>query len=127
MLARDVIVALLSAHVPSGVDVIAYARNIDPPSRSTVMVRIDKVTPSRAASALWEVTAALVLVSAKVTPGAGDDELDALLQDVLYALDQQDVANALSWTEANRAVYGEPDPTNPAYEVVVTAFINKEN
>lgn len=128
MLARDEIMSVLQVEgaLPDDIVVIAYARNIDPPSKSTVMVRIDKVTPSKVASSLWDVEAALVLVGAKTTPGAGDDELDALLQDVLIALDTQEVANALSWTQATRAVYGEPEPTNPAYEVVVTTRIQKE-
>lgn len=126
MLARDQIVAVLQDGLPAGIDVIAYARNIDPPNKSTVMVRLDRVVPSRAASGLWDVDAALVLISAQTTPGAADDELDGLLQDVLYALDSQAVANALRWSEATRAVFGEPDPTNPAYEVAITTSIAKE-
>lgn len=128
MLARDQIMSVLQSPgaLPTDIDVQAYARNIDPPLRSTVMVRIDKVRPSKVGSGLWEVDAALVLIGAQTTPGAADDELDALLQDVLHALGSQAVANALTWTEATRAVYGEPEPTNPAYEVAVNTHIQKE-
>ena len=128
MLARDQIVGVLQAEgaLPEDVDVIGYARNIDPPRRSTVMVRVDTVRPSQVAGSLWQVEAALVLIGAKTTPGPADDELDALLQDVLYALDTEQVSGALSWSEAKRAVYGEPDPTNPAYEVAVSTHIQKE-
>lgn len=126
MLGREEIAALVGAGLDASVDVIPFARNIDPPSKSTVMVRIDAVRPSKATGALWEVDAALVLIAAKTAPGPADEELDALLQDVLYALDQQDVANAISWSEAKRAVYGNPDPTNPAYEVAVNTHIQKE-
>lgn len=125
-LAREHIVTILTGALPSDVVVIPYARDIDPPSKSTVMVRIDTLRPSRAAGGLWQVDAALVLIAARTTPGPADDELEALLQDVLYALNREDVATALSWTEAKRAVYGEPDPTNPAFEVAVTTHITKE-
>lgn len=126
MLARDQIVSVLQAAMPADVVVMPYARNISSPSKSTVMVRIDTMKPSPAAGALWSVDAALVLVAAQTTPGPADDELDALLQDVLFALESQDVANAITWTEATRAVYGEPEPTNPAYEVAVNTQISKE-
>lgn len=128
MLARDEILGILQREgaLPVDIDVQPYARNIDPPLRTTVMVRIDKVRPSKVAGGLWEVEAALVIVGAQTTPGSADDELDAALQDVLFALDTQKVANALTWTEATRAVYGEPDPTNPAYEVAVNTHIKKE-
>lgn len=126
MLGRTEIVTALEAEMPEDVDVIPYARNIAAPDRSTVMVRIDAVKPSKIAGALWDVTGALVLIAAQTTPGPADDELDGLLQDVLYALGRPATAAALSWTEATRATYGEPDPTNPAYEVTVTTSIQKE-
>lgn len=123
MLARDEIVAALEAEMPEGVDVIGYARGIAPPLRPTVMVRLDTVKPSPVAGGLWQVDAALVLIAAQTTPGPADDELESLLQDVLYALT---TVEDLTWTEAKRAVYGEPDPTNPAFEVAVTTHITKE-
>lgn len=127
MLARDEIVAALTAGVPTDVDVIGYARNVAAPTRSTVMVRIDKVTPSKVAGSLWQVEAALVLIGAVTTPGPGDDELDALLQDVLVALDTN-LAGALTWSAATRATYApDGEATNPAYEVAVTTQVSKEH
>ena len=125
MLARDVLINAL-AGLPADIDVIPYARNIAYPLRTTVMVRTDKVSPAGAGGS-WDVESALVIIAAKVDPtGPADDELDAALQDVLYLLDTDDRAAGLLWTGATRAVYGEPEPTNPAYEVAVITRIQKE-
>lgn len=119
---RALLTALLSGSLPSDVRVVPYARTIDPPSESTVMVRIDKVRPSKATGYANEYDFALVLVGALTTPdGAADDELDALLEDVLYAISQP--GNGVAFIEATRAVYAE---TNPAYEVAVQVTFTKE-
>jgi hypothetical protein len=127
MLARNEIVSILAGVLPAGIDVKAYADNIDPPLAPTVMVRIDKVRPSRTAGYLWDIDAALVLVAAQTYAGPGDDELDAALADVLAVLDRDDVASSLAWGEATRATYGptDGDPTNPAYEITVAARVNR--
>lgn len=118
--ARDAIAGALTAALPANeYAVIPYARNIDPPRRPTVMVRIDRVIPSRAASGLWRVEGALVIVGAKTQGQSADDDLDNALADVLFALGNPAVASALTWTEATRGGYPDPDPTNPAYEVAV--------
>lgn len=131
MLARDEIVSALGGGVlPAEVDVIPYARNIAAPLRPTVMVRIDKVRPSKAAGAMWDVEGALVLIGPQTTGDAAEDALEDLLHDVLRALDRQDVANSLTWSEATRATYSpDPDegPTNPAYEVAVFTNQIKES
>lgn len=128
MTARAELVTLLEATLPADIDVIAYAHNIDAPSASTVMVRVDSVAPSPAGAGLRLYTFGLVLIAAKTTAGPADDELDALLEDVLAALTSQAIPNGVAWTGAQRAAYGEPDPTNPAYEVAVnvTAQIESE-
>lgn len=126
---RAPIVAALAAPgvLPAGIEVIAYARNLDPPDTTTVMVRLDEVEPSKDAHGAWAVTAALVLVAAKTAPGAGDDELDDALLDLLVALDSSAITPGLHWTKATRGGYPNPEPTNPAYEVAVTLHIAKEN
>lgn len=118
---RQIIVAALDAALPSDVDVITYAHNIDAPTRSTVMVRVDRVTP---AGNLRAYTFGLVLIAAKTTSGPADDELDALLEDVLFAI--RTSMDGMTWTEAIRATYGEPDGTNPAYELAVSVTIESE-
>ena len=116
MTPRQLLTQVLQATLPADVDIIAYSHNIDAPSTSTVMVRFDKANPSPVAgmgARLYEFT--LIGIAAKTTAGPADDELDKLLEDVLYAISKAD--NGITWTEARRGAYGEPDPTNPAFEV----------
>ena len=120
MTARNEVVTLLDGILPTDVDVIAYARNIDPPKRSTVLVRVDEVVPNPLPQVWRGYRFALVLVAAKTDAGPADDELDGLLEDVLHAIDTSDT---ITWDKASRAVYQD---TNPAYEVVLNVPFSKE-
>ncbi|CCH79084.1 hypothetical protein BN12_40054 [Nostocoides japonicum T1-X7] len=122
MTARAAVADLLTEHLPDDVDVIPYARNIDSPARSTVMLRLDEVTPG-VASGLGTYTFALLLIAAKTSPGPADDELDALLEDVLYALDRLSDAG-VTWSSARRATY---EDKNPAYEVTTAVTVSKSD
>src|SRR5690349_17664967 len=105
-----------------GVNVIPYARNIDPPAVLTVMVRVDEVSPeSPVPNAERTYGFALVLLPTKLEPGPADDELDGLLEDVLYAIDKHP---QLTWSKATRATY--QDTTYPAYEVTLAVPFTKE-
>jgi hypothetical protein len=121
---RAPIVAALATPgvLPADFVVIPYARNIDPPSQTTVMVRLDKVEPSKQANGAWTVNAALVLVA----PAADDEELDDALLDILVALDSSVITPGLTWSEATRGTHPADNPTNPAYEVAVTLHIAKD-
>lgn len=125
MTARAAVTAILTEPGKlTGVDVLPYARNIDPPERSTVMVRTDEVRPSEVAEGLQDYRMALVLLAAKVEPGPGDDELDALLEDVLYVVTSSYAAEAgITWTVARRATYQE---ATPAYEIDISVTTRKE-
>lgn len=123
MSARSEVVTLLTAVLPTDIDVVPYARDIDAPGRSTVMVRVDRVSPSPAGMGLRAYEMALILIGAKTTAGPADDEVDALLEDVLYALSRNEIPNGVTWTTATRSTYGEPDGSNPAYEVAITVTI----
>jgi hypothetical protein len=121
MTARNELVTLLDGLLPTDVDVIPYARAIDAPKRSTVLVRIDEVVPDPLPQVWRGYKFALVLIAARTDPdGPADDELDALLEDVLYAIDQSDT---ITWDKASRAVYRD---TNPAYEVTLNVPFTKE-
>ena len=116
-LPRALILTALTALTPDH-NLIGYGRDITP-TRTTVMVRVDEVTPTADALAR-KYTAALVLVTPRTDPnGPADDDLDTLLEDVLYVVDN---AAGLSWTTAKRGTYTTSDgiPVCPAYEVTIT-------
>lgn len=126
MTARAEVVALLGAHLPADVDVIPYARQIDPPDRDTVMVRVDALRPAPE-QGLTDVDVALVCI----VPGgeeaeAAETALDELVEDVVYAVTRETIPNGVRWVSATRAVYGEPNPTNPAYEVALVVRTEKQ-
>ncbi|MGW5239494.1 hypothetical protein ACWEOW_11225 [Monashia sp. NPDC004114] len=126
-LRTDLNAALLANLLPaSAYNVIKYSRNIDPPTKSTVMLRFDGLAPGPVLGT-WTFKWALVLVAAKTTSGAGDDEIDDLLVDVVHVLDQIGAAvPGITWSEATRSVYPPDTQTNPAYEVAMTVATSKE-
>ena len=127
MTARAAVIAALSTQVGpglplEGVDVIGYARSIDPPAVNTVLVRLDDVVPSPdnpQAENLHHYS--LILLTPLTEPGAADDELEAFLEDVLFAVAK---AGNLTWSKATRATY---QGTNyPAFEVALDVPFLKE-
>lgn len=121
--ARDEVVALLTAALPVGITVMPYSRSVDSISGDTVMVRIDEVTPSPIPNAQRQYTFALLLLVPQTTAGSADDELDAVLEDVLFALESSNIPNGVVWTKATRATF---EDKFPAYQVDLVAHITKE-
>jgi hypothetical protein len=124
MIARTALTELLREHLPGDVHLEAYATQLDPPQASTVMCRLDTVSPGPALG-LQAYTFALVLIAGTTSAGPGDDELEALLEDVLYAIGKP--GPAVTWTPpATRGVYGRPgSESNPSFEVNVTVTFSK--
>jgi len=120
---RQILTAMLRAALPEDVDVQPYAHNMTGPERSTVMVRVDRARNAPAGLGMRDYDFALVCIAPKTTWGPADDELDALLEDVLFALSSNSIPNAVVFTEAVRATYGEPDASNPAYEVTLSITV----
>lgn len=114
---RELLERLLTIALPAGVDgidVVAYARDIDPPARPTVLLRIDDVTrhPNTPQEARRYGFTVILL-------GAGDGdaaeaELERALEDVLYAVESS--PELPQWTRAERAVWRD---TTPAFEIAV--------
>lgn len=127
MTARAEVIAALTAQVGpglglEGVNVIGYARSIAPPAKPTVLVRLDEVVPSPTNPQAENLHRyALVLIPTMTEPGNADDELEALLEDVLYAIFK---AGNLTWSKATRGTY--QDTTYPAFEVALDVPILKE-
>lgn len=122
MQVRDNLVTILEGVLPPAYQVEPYARNLGNINAVAVMLRLDEVHPSKFAMGHWDVDAALLIVGPVVEPGAGDEELEAALEDVLFALDQ---AEDLTWSTAKRATYGEPEPMFPAFEITVQITTKK--
>lgn len=122
MTARAAVADVLAAHLPADVTLVPYSRQIDTPSASTVMVRLDTVAPAAAARGFTTYTFGLVLIAGRTSAGAGDDELEQLLEDVLTALDHASPAG-ITWSTATRSTYND---TNPAFEVAIAVTVTKE-
>lgn len=123
---RAQLVELLEGVTPDTLDVIPYARQIPQPPKTTVMVRVDKVTPSPVApSTHREYGFVLVLIAGTNVDGAADDELDDALEDLLHAIDTAPAGKLPRWSSADRGTYEE---TAPAYEVTLTqTSVKKES
>jgi hypothetical protein len=121
MTARDEVVAALQTVVPSGIEVIAYSRDIDQPAKPTVMVRVDRVRPVPESREVRRYGFALILITPKTTAGPADDELDGLLEDVLHAVESS--TDGLVWTQATRANY---EDRFPAYQIELDVITQKE-
>lgn len=126
MTAREEVTRLLVDYLPPAILVIPYARELDAVAKPTVMPRLDKVRPSTDANGWLTYEYGLVLLAAQTVAGPADDELEDLLLDVLFALEQASEAG-ITWTEARRAAYPPDNPSNPAFEVPITVTIKKES
>lgn len=121
--ARNLLTSLLDPILGPGVTVIKYAREIDPPAKPTVLIRVDSIKPSKHAQGLWDYGFALICIASKSGAGPADDELDDLTEDVLLAMEDDSIPNGVIWSEATRVTYAEQ---YPAYQVDLTVTISKE-
>lgn len=114
---RLALASALATALPDNVHVEPYARDGYVVTKPTVMLRIDEVSRSvKAPQADRRYTyALLVVVPQTSTHGPADDRLDALLEDVLYAIEQDH--DLPQWTSCKRAVFA--DDELPAYEVTI--------
>lgn len=115
---RQALTQVLSDTSLAAYDLVPYARDLTP-DRATIMIRVDGVTPTND-QLMRRYRFGLVLVTPRVDPGGpADDELDALLEDVLHVLDNTGPYE-ITWQTADRATYA--DARLPAYEITVTAY-----
>jgi hypothetical protein len=102
---RAAVVADLAAALPD-LDVWEWPRNPDVLLQDCVVVNAIRVRPGETAAGGTTVTVELYAVSATTVGAPSEDDLDALLDGVLIALDSLNV----EWTQAERAVFGEKYP-----------------
>lgn len=124
MKARDDLVTILQAVLPPSYSIEPYARNVGAIAAPVVMLRLDEFRQSKYANGHWDVDAALLLVGPTVEPGNADEDLEDVLEDVLFAIGKSD---NLVWTTAKRATYGDPDPMYPAFEITIQITTTKES
>ena len=119
MTARAVVLEQL-ATLALDATVIPYGRALDNVSENTLMVRVDSVAKGQ--GIVWRTySVALLLIVPFEDPQRGEDELDALLEDVLFELEKS--TTPLVWTSAQRAVFQEKWP---CYEVTLSVPTSKE-
>lgn len=124
---RQVIVDLYTEHLPDEVDVLPYSRQIDPPAKPTLMVRVDVTRPGPELGTREHDVTLVLIAPGGLESDATEAELDALLEDVLQVLERNDtISNAVQWKSATRGSYGEPDPICPAYDISTTIRTEKE-
>lgn len=113
---------LLAGILPAGVRVIPHARNTPAPDRQTVMLRFDEVAVHPQAPESHRLyTFTGIVITPMVDPtGPADDDLDDLLEQVLFALDE---SPHLSWSRAVRGTW--LDTTAPCWEITVTSATPK--
>lgn len=104
---------------------VVVHKYLSPPetvAKHTVLLSVEEVRPA-VAQGLREYDVALLLTVPKSMPGAADDELDLLLDDVLELLESNAVPNAVTWSKAERSTFRE---ATPAYLVTLTVTTSIE-
>lgn len=117
-LLAEALAPLAAEGAPRRVIVESYLRAPENLAARMVLISIEEVAPSPAASGVRLYTARLVVAVPTTKTGPADDDLDELLDDVLDLLSSA-VPAAVSWTRATRGTY--KDGKSPAYLVDVTA------
>lgn len=120
MTARSVVLEQL-AGLNIDATVIPFGRSLENVGGSTLMVRVDSV--SKGQGPVWRTysVALLLIVPFKDDPERAEDALDALLEDVLFELEQD--TTPLVWSAATRAVFQDQWP---CYEVTLSVPVTKE-
>lgn len=86
--------------------VTGYPGPTDPPQRATIVLGSEKIDPPSVACPARVHTVRAWVVSAITAPGAGDNDLDLLIDSCLNGLD----ADRLSWDDATRGVWQDAYP-----------------
>lgn len=114
MSARADLAAFLEAALPPTYRVSAAPTGASPePGFDLCVVGTDEVNPGQVMAGSRGYTLTVIVVGKLATPGPADDHLEALIEEVLDALDGLPWGQ---WTKAARGTYLE---THPAFVVTV--------
>lgn len=110
----------LAPHLP-GVKIVAASRSLDKLTGPTAQLTLREFTrlpdaPIGKHKAEFTVT----VITPLVTPQRAEDDLDALVADLVHGIDQIDW---LSWESARKVIYAD---THLAYDVTVFAVTEKK-
>ena len=100
------------AHRPSSMSNITQA---------TIIVAWDTVTPGRLPGTWLDAELTVYATTGRQQPGAADDDIDALLADVLWALEGPD--DRIRWGQARRVVLD--DQSWPGWAITLTVTITQ--
>lgn len=118
--AREHVANVLRANLPADVEVIAYGRQADQPSKRRVTIVSGTVDPPERACPSRYASVVLTAVTPLTDPGPADDDLDELLDLVLDALD----AGAVIYGTAQRGTWLD---THHAYELTCSYLTNGDH
>lgn len=118
-LPRETLAALLRPSLPSGLRFLTYGRTLDGLTAPTLVLSLDEVVPSPQPQAWHRYQFSLKLIVPQAEFAEADENLEALLVEVLLALE----ATALpAWTSATRVVV---DETWHGYSITFTADFDR--
>lgn len=103
-----------------GIKIIPSSRNVDVPSKpfaQITLMEFQRLPEAPVGNHLVQFT--VTIVTPLTTPQLAEDNLDALVADLVYGIDQLD---NIYWTEAKKVVFSE---RNLAYDVTVFAVSEK--
>lgn len=123
MSARSIVAQKLSEGLAEDVLVWPYYKSLDHVLSPTVVVALKSLSPSILANAWYQARVTLIAVVPQQDSPNADDELDALLADVLAVLETDDF-QGITWETATRAVL---DDIYPSFEIELVLYLQKED
>lgn len=116
-IARAQIKAAVEETLPDSIRVLEYSKEIDPPRRTTAMVRVDELVPlPQAPLSARVIRATLVVVATRNESQPADEELEDAVDLILWSIDNS--PTNLVWTTASRTTWAQSDGNEyPGFEI----------
>jgi hypothetical protein len=116
---REQVLAAVTQALPDTIRVLEHAQEIDPPKRTTVMVRMGQQRPLPASPQYARLYQAQLLVMAsRLERAPADDDLEDAVELILWSIDHSSVP--IVWTEARPRTWVQSDGNQyPGFEIDV--------